>query len=68
MTSTMPQSSGSFGVVEHVIPCQHIRDFPAATANKQEDTLHLAVKRYIPLDSLDPRPGDVTIIGTHANG
>lgn len=32
------------------------------------DTLHLAVKQYIPLDNLDPQPGDVTIIGTQANG
>ncbi|KAI9932915.1 hypothetical protein ASPWEDRAFT_102265 [Aspergillus wentii DTO 134E9] len=57
-----------FRIVEHVVPCQHIREYPAATANEQEDTLHLAVKQYIPLDNPNPQPGDVTIIGAHANG
>ncbi|OJJ49363.1 hypothetical protein ASPZODRAFT_1465315 [Penicilliopsis zonata CBS 506.65] len=59
---------GPFRVVEHTIPCQHIREYPGATANVQEDVLHLAVKQYIPLDNLDPQSGDVTIIGAHANG
>lgn len=61
-------SSGPFRIVEHTIPCQHIREYPHATADNQEDTLHLAVKQYIPLDNPDPKPGDVTIIGAHANG
>jgi hypothetical protein len=60
--------SSKFRVVEHLIPCQHIREYAHATANEQEDVLHLAVKQYIPLDNPDPKPGDVTIIGGHANG
>lgn len=28
----------------------------------------MAVKQYIPKDNPNPRPGDVTIIGAHANG
>lgn len=61
-------SSGPFRIVEHTVPCQHIREYPHATSNSQEDTLYLAVKQYIPLDNPDPQPGDVTIIGAHANG
>ena len=58
----------SFKIVEHRVPCAYIRDFPGATANNDSDLLHLAVKQYIPLDNPDPQPGDVTIIGAHANG
>jgi hypothetical protein len=57
-----------FHVNEHIIPCQHIREYARATAVEQEDVLQLAVKQYIPLDNLDPKPGDITIIGAHANG
>ncbi|KAI5290233.1 hypothetical protein KEM52_000524 [Ascosphaera acerosa] len=56
-----------FRTVEHVAPAQHIREFPFATI-KPDDTLHLAVKQYIPLENGAPQPGDVTIIGGHANG
>lgn len=69
MASSSPSRvSGSFRVVEHVLPSQYIREYPAATANEQEETLSLAVKQYIPLDNPNPQPGDVTIIGAHANG
>jgi hypothetical protein len=61
-------SSSPFQVVEHVVPCQHLREYPAATANEQEQPLHLAVKQYIPLDNPNPQPGDVTILAAHANG
>ena len=61
-------STSLFCVEEHVVPCQHIREYPRATAGEQEDELHLAVKQYVPLDNPDPQPGDVTIIGAHANG
>jgi hypothetical protein len=61
-------SSSPFRVVEHVVPCQHLREYPAATANEQEQPLHLAVKQYIPLDNPNPQPGDVTILAAHANG
>ncbi|KKK20610.1 hypothetical protein ARAM_000157 [Aspergillus rambellii] len=57
-----------FRIVEHVVPCQHIREYPGATADEQEDVLNLVVKQYIPLDNPNPRPGDVTILAAHANG
>lgn len=60
--------SSPFRVVEHVTPCQHIREYPRATADKQETTLLLSVKQYIPIDNPNPEPGDVTILGAHANG
>lgn len=56
-----------FRVIEHKVPCQHIREYPQALANEQEDTLHLAVKQYIPLDNPHPKPGDVTIIAAPGN-
>ncbi|KAG9768386.1 toxin biosynthesis protein-like protein, partial [Aureobasidium melanogenum] len=58
----------SFRIVEHTIPAQHIREWPRALAESQEDVLQLAVKQYIPKDNAHPQPGDVTIIGAHANG
>ena len=60
-------STERFRIVEHKIPCQHIREYPRATAHGQEDILHLAVKQYVPLDNSNARPGDITIIGAHAN-
>jgi pimeloyl-ACP methyl ester carboxylesterase len=57
-----------FRVVEHQVPAQHIREYPQATANSQEDVLHICAKQYIPLDNPKPKPGDVTIIAAHANG
>ena len=66
--ATPSSSSGSFRVVEQLVPGEHIREYPAATANEQEETLYLAVKQYIPLDNPNPQPGDVTILGAHANG
>jgi hypothetical protein len=56
-----------FQVHEHTVPCQHIRHYAHATLDSQEDILHLAVKQYTPLDNLHPGPGDLTIIGGHAN-
>lgn len=61
-------SSSVFQIKEHTLECQHIREYPHATAGAQEDVLHLAIKQYIPLDNLHPQEGDVTIIGAHANG
>ncbi|KAJ9647940.1 hypothetical protein H2201_001306 [Coniosporium apollinis] len=61
-------STSLFRVHEHVLPCQHIRQYPRATAGEQEDVLHLSIKQYTPLSNPNPRPGDVTIIGGHANG
>ncbi len=58
----------SFNIVEHTIPCQHIREYARAASTSQESVFHLAVKQYIPKDNPSPPvPGDVTIIGAHAN-
>ncbi|RFU35408.1 Acting on peptide bonds (peptidase)/Acylglycerol lipase/Carboxylesterase, partial [Scytalidium lignicola] len=61
-------ASQVFQIKEHVLECQHIREYPRATAQSQEDTLYLSIKQYIPLDNPNPQDGDVTIIGAHANG
>lgn len=60
--------SSAFRVIEHSVNTQHIREYPAATAGRQEDVLQLAVKQYVPLSNPDPQPGDLSIIGAHANG
>jgi hypothetical protein len=60
--------SSIFEIKEHVLECQHIREYARATAVSQNDVLHLAIKQYIPLDNLQPKDGDITIIGAHANG
>ena len=60
--------ASEFIVKEHVVEAQHIREFPRATANSQEEVLYLAVKQYTPKNNPDPQPGDVTILGAHANG
>jgi len=57
-----------FKVQEHTLTTSHIREYPGATAGSQDDELKLAVKQYTPRDNQDPKPGDVTIIGGHANG
>lgn len=57
-----------FDIKEHVVDAQHIREYPRATANSQEEVLQLAVKQYIPKDNPNPKPGDITIIASHANG
>jgi len=61
-------SASVFAVREHVLECQHIREYARATSHSQEDVLHLAIKQYTPLDNLQPSGGDVTIIAAHANG
>jgi hypothetical protein len=59
--------SSPFQIAEHIVPCQHIREYARATA-KAEDTLELVVKQYTPLDNLTPQPGDLTIIAAHGSG
>ncbi|KAJ0307844.1 hypothetical protein COL5a_008203 [Colletotrichum fioriniae] len=60
--------SSVFHIKEHVLDGSHIREFPRALSRSQDDVLKLAVKEYIPKDNPNPKPGDVTIIGAHANG
>jgi hypothetical protein len=61
-------TSSVFRITEHVLPAQHIREYPRATANEQDEVLQLAIKQYTPLNNTRPKTGDVTIIGGHANG
>jgi len=60
--------SSVFKIKEHILEAQHIREYAKATSVSQEDVLHLSIKQYIPLDNPNPKEGDLTIIGAHANG
>lgn len=60
--------ASSFRVIQHTVKGSHTREYIRATANGDADTPTLSVKQYIPLDNPTPKPGDVTIIGAHANG
>ena len=64
----MHDTMSLFRVQEHTLITSHIREYPGATVDGQDDELKLAIKQYTPLDNQDPKPGDVTIIGGHANG
>ncbi|KAL8682207.1 MAG: hypothetical protein Q9186_001745 [Xanthomendoza sp. 1 TL-2023] len=57
-----------FDITSHILPGQYIREYPAATADSQEDTLQLHVKQYTPFDRQTCPEGAVTIIAAHANG
>ncbi|KAL8755995.1 MAG: hypothetical protein Q9199_003229 [Rusavskia elegans] len=57
-----------FDIQSHALPGQYIREYPAATANSQEETLHIHVKQYTPLNRKTCPEGAVTIIAAHANG
>jgi len=59
-------SSPNFTVTEHVILCQHIREYPRAL--KKDAPLKQVVKQYMPLNNRPPESGSITIIATHANG
>ena len=59
-------SSQFFKVFDHIIPCQHVREYPNATRN--ERPLQLAVKQYVPLQNAELRENAITIIAAHANG
>lgn len=61
-------SSNLFSIKHHVLPCQHIREYPRATRHAQEDTLYLDIKQYQPLDNLSADDGSVTIIGAGGTG
>ncbi|GLA32585.1 hypothetical protein AnigIFM63604_010228 [Aspergillus niger] len=56
-----------FNITEHVVDCQHIREYARATRSTN-DALKLAVKQYTPKSNPNPQPGDVTIIGATSVG
>ncbi|KAK2595435.1 hypothetical protein QQS21_006845 [Conoideocrella luteorostrata] len=57
-----------FNIKEHVIGGSHIREYARATSDDQDAILKLHIKQYTPKDNPSPSKGDVTIIGSHANG
>ena len=57
-----------FNIQTHILPGQYIREYPAATADNQEDTLKLHIKQYTPQREEPCPDGAVTIIAAHANG
>ena len=64
-------STKHFRIEPHVIPGQHIREYPNATRASQEETLKLAINHYVPKNSLEQNivsERAVTIVATHANG
>nr|POE47526.1 abhydrolase domain-containing protein mpah [Quercus suber] len=56
-----------FEIQEHTLPTCHIREYPHATIEDQEDVLHLAIKQYTPIEKFKASQ-EVTVIGAHANG
>lgn len=62
------QHTAHFDIREHVVRSQHTRDRPAGAQRGHEDDLRLHIKQYVPKESHSSKPGDVTIIGAHANG
>ncbi|KAL4982171.1 Alpha/beta hydrolase family-domain-containing protein [Aspergillus falconensis] len=58
-----------FKVVEHVLPGQHIREYPQSIKGRQETALKVSIKQYIPLNQPAPIPDNaITIIGVPGNG
>ncbi|SPJ72578.1 related to host-specific AK-toxin Akt2 [Fusarium torulosum] len=57
-----------WAIATAVVVFVHTRQHLAATANGDDDIPKLAVKQYIPHSNPNPQPGDVTIVGAHANG
>lgn len=57
-----------FTVQSYVLPGQYVREYPAATADSQEDTLKLHINQYTPANRQSCPDGAVTIIAAHANG
>ncbi|KAF5866560.1 hypothetical protein ETB97_011445 [Aspergillus alliaceus] len=60
-----------FQVIEHVLPGQHIREYPQSIRGRQETPLQIAIKQYVPVDAerSSPIPDNaVTIIGVPGNG
>ncbi|KAJ3536266.1 hypothetical protein NM208_g6802 [Fusarium decemcellulare] len=58
----------AFDIREHTIKASYVREYARATSHSQDERLWLHVKEYIPKDNPNPNKGDVTIIGSHANG
>lgn len=61
--------SSPFVIKEHTFHGQHIREYPGALANSQEDVLHLHCKSYTPHEVASGQTrGQCTVLAFHANG
>ena len=59
----------SFKIEQHIFDGQHIRQYPAALGNSQEEVVRLHAKSYTPNEVASGQAkGDLTVIGFHANG
>lgn len=61
-------SLSNFHVRERVFDASHVRGYPRATRNEEDDVLKIHVKQYIPHSTARFEPYDVTFIAAHANG
>jgi hypothetical protein len=57
-----------FTITSHTTRTQHTRDRPAGAERGRHNDLRLHVNQYVPRDNPNPKAGDVTLIGAHANG
>jgi pimeloyl-ACP methyl ester carboxylesterase len=57
-----------FNITEHVVDGAYIREYPRGMRTSQEAVPKIHVNEYTPKDNPSPQPGDITIIGAHANG
>ncbi|KAH8805020.1 Alpha/Beta hydrolase protein [Xylogone sp. PMI_703] len=62
------EEKSPFSIVEHVVPCSYINEYPRATSTGRNETLYISIKQYTPRDNPFPQDGDVTIIATHGCG
>ena len=59
-------SLSNLAVTTQVFAGQHIRQYPGATRNEDEDTQYVEAKQYRPIGRPEYRAGDVTLIGACA--
>jgi hypothetical protein len=59
VSGTNSQKNSSFTIIPHTIPASHLRDYPHAIANEDED-LFLEIKQYIPDQQICFSPGSGT--------
>lgn len=69
MTSaTSEDISSIFHITEHETPCFHIREDIVRTSVEDGVNWKMSVKQYTPIDNLEPREGDITILGAPCLG
>ena len=62
-------SSNLFDVYQHVVPGQHVREYPGATCNGTSELLELSVKQYVPKEQMALQSTKtITILAAGGNG